>query len=171
MKYLAELVKIWQTSYLEVPYVARFSVFRWLHMEFWECDHHGALYRADDMVHTHFPGGVTSGIVGWSDFPAWGIVCASTTLGWKWWKHPRPWWRHQMETFSASLALCAGNSPFTGEFPSQRPVTQSFDVFFDLRLTKWLCKQWRFKTLSRSLWRHCNDHKNGRLSRDGHCWR
>ena len=30
------------------------------------------------------------------------------------------------------LALCAGNSPVTGEFPSQRPVTQSFDVFFDM---------------------------------------
>ena len=43
-------------------------------------------------------------------------------------------WRHQMETFSALLAICAGNLPVTGEFPSQRPVTQSFDVFFDLRL-------------------------------------
>ena len=41
-----------------------------------------------------------------------------------------------METFSALLALCAGNSPVTGEFPSQRPVTRSFDVFFDLRLKK-----------------------------------
>ena len=41
-----------------------------------------------------------------------------------------PWWRHQMETFSALLAICAGNSPVTGEFPSQRPVTRSFDVFF-----------------------------------------
>ena len=40
------------------------------------------------------------------------------------------WWRHQMETFSALLAICAGNSPVTGEFPAQRPVTQSFDVFF-----------------------------------------
>ena len=40
------------------------------------------------------------------------------------------WWRHQMETFSALLAFCAGNSPVTGEFPSQRPLTQSFDVFF-----------------------------------------
>ena len=45
-----------------------------------------------------------------------------------------PWWRHQRETFSESLALCAGNSPVTGEFPLQRPVTRSFDVFFDLRL-------------------------------------
>ena len=41
-----------------------------------------------------------------------------------------------METFSALLALCVGNSPVTGEFPSQRPVTRSFDVFFDLRLNK-----------------------------------
>ena len=39
------------------------------------------------------------------------------------------WWRHQMETFSALLTLCTGNSPVTGEFPSQRPVTRSFDVF------------------------------------------
>ena len=31
--------------------------------------------------------------------------------------------------------LCAGNSPVTGEFPAQRPVTRSFDVFFDLRLS------------------------------------
>ena len=69
------------------------------------------------------------------------------------------WWRHQMETFSALLAICAGNSPVTGEFPSQRPVTRSFDVFFDLRLNKQLSKQssgWWFETPSRSLWRHCN---------------
>ena len=46
------------------------------------------------------------------------------------------WWRHQMETFSALLALCAGNSPVTGEFTSQRPVTRSLDAFFDLRLNK-----------------------------------
>ena len=39
-----------------------------------------------------------------------------------------------METFSAFLAIRAGNSPVTGEFPAQRPVTRSFDVFFDLRL-------------------------------------
>ena len=51
-----------------------------------------------------------------------------------------PWWRHRMETFSASLALCAGNSPVTGEFRSQRPVMRSFDVFFDLRLNKRLSK-------------------------------
>ena len=38
------------------------------------------------------------------------------------------WWRHQMETFSALLAICAGNSPVHVEFPAQRPVTRSFDV-------------------------------------------
>ena len=51
------------------------------------------------------------------------------------------WWRHQTETFSALLAICAGNSPVTGEFPAQRPVTRSFDVFFDLLLNKLLSKQ------------------------------
>ena len=69
------------------------------------------------------------------------------------------WWRHQMETFSALLAICAGNSPVPGEFPAQRPVTQSFDVFFDLRLNKRLSKQswgWWFETLSRPLWCHHN---------------
>ena len=39
-----------------------------------------------------------------------------------------------METFSALLAICAGNSPVSGEFPAQRPVTRSFDVFFDVRV-------------------------------------
>ena len=53
----------------------------------------------------------------------------------------KPWWRHQMETFSALLALCAGNSPFPGEFPAQRPVTWSFDLFFGLHPNKWLSKQ------------------------------
>ena len=70
-----------------------------------------------------------------------------------------PRWRHQMETFSALLAICVVNSPVPGEFPAQRPVTRSFDVFFDLRLNKRLSKQsccWWFKTSPGSLWRHCN---------------
>ena len=45
-----------------------------------------------------------------------------------------------METFSASLALCTGNSPVTGDFPAQRPVTRSFEVFYDLHLSKRLNK-------------------------------
>ena len=56
----------------------------------------------------------------------------STELGDKTWGHP--WWRHQMETFSALLALYAANSPVTGEFPSQRSATRSFAFFWDLRL-------------------------------------
>ena len=59
---------------------------------------------------------------------------------WLWCQLRHPWWRHQMETFSALLAFCVGNSPVTGECPSQRPVTQSFDVFSDLLLGKWLSK-------------------------------
>ena len=67
--------------------------------------------------------------------------------------------RHQMETFSTLLAHCASNSPVTGDFPTQRQVTRSSDVFFDLRPNKRLSKQWRgwwFETPSRPLRRHCN---------------
>ena len=74
--------------------------------------------------------------------------------------HRPPWRRYQIETFSALLAICAGNSPVTGEFPTKRPVTRSFDIFFDMRLNKRMSKQswgWWFETPSRSLWRHCND--------------
>ena len=69
------------------------------------------------------------------------------------------WWRHHMETFSALLAICAGHSPVAGEFPAQRPVTRSFDVFFHLRLNKRLSKQPRgcwFGTPRWSLWRQWN---------------
>ena len=55
--------------------------------------------------------------------------------------------------------LCEGNPSVTSEFPSQRPVTLSFDVFFDLRLNEQLCKQSRYRlfgTSLRSLWCHCN---------------
>ena len=74
-------------------------------------------------------------------------------------RFPVSWWRHQMETFSALLAICAGNSPVPGEFAAQRPVTRNFDVSFDLRPNKLLCKQswrWWFETPSRPLWRHRN---------------
>ena len=81
------------------------------------------------------------------------------------------WWRRQMETFYTLLALCAENSPATGEFPSQRPVMRSFDVFFDLRLNKLLSKQSRgrlFETLLRSLWRHCNEKETKKNSQTKH---
>ena len=66
---------------------------------------------------------------------------------------PNTWWRHQMETFSALLALCAENSPVTDEFPSQRPVTRSFDVFFDL---SWI-KGWVNNRDAGDLRPHCNE--------------
>ena len=75
------------------------------------------------------------------------------------WRQTRSCWRHQMETFPALLAICAGNSPAPGEFPAQRPVSRSLDVFFDLRLSKCLSKQswcWCFETPSSPLWRQCN---------------
>ena len=84
-----------------------------------------------------------------------------------------PWWRHRMETFSALLAICAGNSQLTGEFPAQR--RQSFDVFFHMCPNKRLSNQSRgcwFETPSSSLWRHCNtDCDAGHMNLMGICIR
>ena len=74
-------------------------------------------------------------------------------------KQAYAWWRHQMETSPRYWPFCAGNSPVTGKFPTQKPVTRSFDVFFHLCLNKQLSKQswgWWFETPSHQLWRHCN---------------
>ena len=60
--------------------------------------------------------------------------------------------------FRVTGPLC-GEFTGPGEFPTQRPVTRSFDVLFNLRLNKRLRKQpwgWWFETLLWSLWRHCN---------------
>ena len=91
-----------------------------------------------------------------------------TTLGFHCKKH-QPWTiieikcRYMMTSsngiFSALLAICAENSPVTGEFSVQMPVTRSFDIFLDMRPNKRLSKQWWgwwFETPSRSLGRHCN---------------
>ena len=75
----------------------------------------------------------------------------------------KAWCRHQIETFSALLNLCTGNSPVPCESPSQRPVTRSFDLFFDRRLKKLLSKhsiRWWFETPARPLWRNCNSNKH-----------
>ena len=93
----------------------------------------------------------------WKKKWIWMVICITLVQLWRlhslcsqinkhssclWFETPRhSWWRHQMETFSALLAICAGNSPVPGEFPAQRPVTRGFDVFFDLRLNKRLSKQ------------------------------
>ena len=69
----------------------------------------------------------------------------------------KSWWRHQMETFSALLAICAGNSPVPMNSPLKRQWR--FDVCIGLCLNKRLSKQWWgwwFETPSRSIWRHCN---------------
>ena len=61
-----------------------------------------------------------------------------------------------MDAFPHYWPFVQVNSPITDEFPSQRPVTRGFDVFFDLRLNKQLSKQWRrrgFETPARPLWR------------------
>ena len=63
-------------------------------------------------------------------------------------------WKH----FRVAGHLC-GEFTGPGEFPTQRPVARSFDIFFNLRLNNRLSKQswgWWFETLSWSLWRHCN---------------
>ena len=92
------------------------------------------------------------------------LFCSYSSVLFHWYQgnYTAPWWRHQMETFFALLAICAGNSPVLGEFPPQRPVTRSFDVYFDLRPNNRLSKQswgWWFETTSRPLWRHRNDHE------------
>ena len=97
----------------------------------------------------------------WSFFPK--ILTKKTTHSSPIYGMPREfqfsWWRHQMETFSALLAICTGNLPVPIEFPTQRPVTRSFDVYFDLRPNKQFSKQWWgwwFEMPSRPLWCHRN---------------
>ena len=95
-------------------------------------------------------------------FPWYGNVFHMILCSWSWGGVTEPissWWRHQLKTFSTLLALCAWNSLATGEFPSQRPVARSFDIFFDLCLNKQLNKQLRhrwFETPLCSLWCHHN---------------
>ena len=77
---------------------------------------------------------------------------------------PCAWWRHRMGTFSALLALCSRNSPVTGEFPAQRPVIRSFDVFFlNQQLSKRWTRRW-FESPLPSLWRHCYTYQLGTFS-------
>ena len=77
------------------------------------------------------------------------------------WRHrnafrvsPITLWRYKIETFSALLALCEGNSPVADEFPPQRANNACFDVFVYVSLNKWLHKQLRAGDLRRH---------------DGHC--
>ena len=73
-----------------------------------------------------------------------------------------PWFNRlsQISTWHDDVIKWCREFTGPGEFPSQRPVTRSVDVFFDLRLNKRLSKQpwgWWFETPSWSLWRQCNE--------------
>ena len=99
---------------------------------------------------------IPSCYIRWHSTQRYASLWYSELIGWN---ELIPWWRNQMEIVSTLLALFAENSPVTGEFPARRPVTRSFDVFFDLSLNKRLSKQswgWWFETISCSLWRHSN---------------
>ena len=88
-----------------------------------------------------------------------GLQCRSARSGSIWYITSDSWCRHQMKRKSALLAIYAGNSPVTGEFPAQRPMTRSFDIFFNLRVNKRLSKQWWcwwYETSAHPLWRHRN---------------
>ena len=74
--------------------------------------------------------------------------------------------------FRVTGPLC-GEFTGLGEFPTQRPVTRSFDVFFDVRLIKRLSKHsrgWWFETLSHPLWRHRNTYLGHNKSHDVLHW-
>ena len=88
-------------------------------------------------------------------------------MTWRRKKPGQPWWRHQTETFfRVTGPLCEeftghrwGNSPVTGEFPAQRPVTEALMFSLICALNKRSSKQpwgWWFETPSWSLWRQCN---------------
>ena len=71
---------------------------------------------------------INSIFIDYSSIPSWCVLNETIREA----VNVRPWWRHQTETFSALLALCAGKSPIPGEIPAQRPGTRNFDVIFDL---------------------------------------
>ena len=69
-------------------------------------------------------------------------------------QNSKTWGRHQMETFSALLALCAGNPPVIDGFPHKGQWRKAFDVFF---ICAWTNGWANTRAPSRSLWRHCNE--------------
>ena len=90
-------------------------------------------------------------LFGFISFKQYQLQCLQT-VHIKWYS----WWRHQMETFSALLAICAANSPVPGH-KGQWRGTLMFSLI--CALNKRLSKQswgWWFETLSRPLWRHRN---------------
>ena len=101
--------------------------------EIWNCDNYRFWIQA---IHTHQMTPLPTIFEGlWYESCAIQTVTHSLSVGCRTDSGAWPligscaWWRHQMKTFSALLAICAGNSPVTGEFPTQRPVTWSFDFY------------------------------------------
>ena len=72
----------------------------------------------------------TSSLIGWNDSHVTWDSRQQTDAREQSNRNPCPWWRHQMKTFSTSLALCDGNPQVTDGFPSQKTVKRSFDAFF-----------------------------------------
>ena len=88
-----------------------------------------------------------------------GIVCTALPFGsWQIMKHT--WWRHQMETFSALLALCAGNSPVPVNSPHKGQWRGALIFSFIYAwINDWVNNRecWWFETAGWSLWRHRNE--------------
>ena len=138
----------------------------WCHPggRYWESNH-GVLYQ-NEVIATHLK--IRHPYIS-STMPYLPMSCRNLTA-WQdliatlkaiiWHDSNNSWYcdRNMMTSSNGSIFRVTG--PLCGEFPSQRPVTRSFDISFDLRLDKWLGKQswgWWFKTPSRPLWRHCNE--------------
>ena len=77
------------------------------------------------------------------------------------------WWRHEMETYSALLALCAGNSPVPVNSPHKGQWRGALIFSLICVRKKRLSKQpwgWWFETPAWSLWRQCNDCRTSRYT-------
>ena len=161
---------VWQWGEKPPNCLVRYFVFRHSHDKHEDIMYFLCLY-APNWIFT----ALHRGWVAWKDF-AWGSfkcqrishVAWRQMLGLRFWyflilvRSLQPIWI-MMTSSNGNIFLVTGPlcGEFTGlgEFPAQRPVTRSFDVFFDLRLNKRLSKQpwgWWFETPSWLLWRHCN---------------
>ena len=86
------------------------------------------------------------------------------------WGQPSFWKTSSNRNIFGVTGPCEENPPVPIGFHPQRPVTRSFDVFFDLHLNKRLSKQsrrWWFEAPSHTLWRHCDvSHSNHKTKPD-----
>ena len=125
-KYSSWYIRIWQKAHFITPH----ALWRWQNILMFETESQTYIYEYELWNH------ITTGELNrnytmrkvflFETFMLKRlIIIHSTTLS---------WWRHQMETFSALLAICAGYSLVTVELPAPRPMTWSYDIFFDLLL-------------------------------------